>query len=100
MDYTNTPGGLISVPKEFTKYPVGIAPQEDTEDRLVNKPPHYTKGKIEVIDFIEDQKLGFHLGGVVKYICRSPHKGTRIIDLKKAQNLLGRYIKLVEEGNA
>ena len=27
----------------------------------VNHPSHYTSGKIEVIDFIEDQKLNMHL---------------------------------------
>lgn len=26
----------------------------------VNHPSHYTSGKIEVIDFIEDQRLDFH----------------------------------------
>ena len=31
----------------------------------VNHPAHYTDGKIEVIDFIEDKKLGFHLGNAV-----------------------------------
>ena len=33
-------------------------------------PNHYKKGKIEVIDFIEDQKLDFCEGNVVKYLCR------------------------------
>ena len=37
----------------------------------VNHPDHYTSGKIEVIDFIEDQHLGFHLGNAVKYISRA-----------------------------
>lgn len=40
----------------------------------VNHPPHYTDGKIEVIDFIEDKKLGFHLGNAVKYIARAGKK--------------------------
>lgn len=31
----------------------------------VDHPSHYNKGKIEVIDFIEDQQLPFHLGNVV-----------------------------------
>jgi len=37
---------------------------------IVNHPPHYTSGKIEVIDFIDDQKLGFYEGQVVKYVAR------------------------------
>lgn len=38
---------------------------------MVDHPAHYNKGKIEVIDFIEDQQLPFHLGNVVKYIARA-----------------------------
>jgi hypothetical protein len=34
----------------------------------VNHPSHYNMGKIEVIDAIEDWKLGFHAGNVVKYV--------------------------------
>lgn len=60
---------------------------------LVNRPPHYVTGKIEVIDFIEDQQLGFHLGNVIKYVCRSRHKGQEIQDLKKARWYLDRFIQ-------
>lgn len=60
---------------------------------MVNRPPHYMTGKIEVIDFIEDQKLDYHLGNVVKYICRSPHKGREFEDLSKAQWYLMRAIE-------
>ncbi|MFQ5737366.1 MAG: DUF3310 domain-containing protein, partial [Thermodesulfobacteriota bacterium] len=60
-------------------------------------PPHYTQGKIEVIDFIEDQGLGYPDGNVVKYVCRHRHKGTPLADLKKARWYLDRLIKRVEE---
>jgi hypothetical protein len=60
---------------------------------LVNHPAHYTQGKIETIDFIEDKQLDYHLGNVVKYITRAKHKGTELQDLKKAQWYLNRYIK-------
>lgn len=40
----------------------------------VNHPSHYTDGNIEVIDYIEDKQLGFHLGNVVKYISRAGKK--------------------------
>lgn len=62
----------------------------------VNRPAHYNMGRIPVIDFIEDQKLPYHLGNVVKYICRSAHKGTEIQDLKKAQWYLNRWIENLE----
>ena len=51
---------------------------------LINKPPHYNKGSIEVWDFIEDQQLGYLPGNAIKYICRYRYKGTPITDLDKA----------------
>ena len=61
----------------------------------VNHPAHYTDGKIEVIDFIEDKKLGFHLGNTVKYICRAGKKDPEktIEDLQKAEWYLHREIQ-------
>lgn len=65
-----------------------------TED-VINHPSHYTRGKIEVIDFIEDQQLPYHLGKVIKYIARAGYKGDKIEDLKKARWYLDRYINEV-----
>lgn len=59
---------------------------------MVNQPPHYTKGGIETIDFIEAKDLNYNLGNVVKYVTRSGLKGTRIEDLKKAKWYLEREI--------
>lgn len=52
----------------------------------VNHPSHYTDGKIEVIDFIEDKNFGFNLGNAIKYISRAGKKSpdTKIQDLQKA----------------
>ena len=52
------------------------------------KVSHYNKGKIEVIDFIQDKELNFNLGNVIKYISRAKHKGTELQDLKKALDYL------------
>lgn len=68
---------------------------KENED-LVNHPEHYTKGKIEVIEFIEDQDLEYHESNVVKYVARAKHKGKRIEDLKKALWYLDRKIRLLE----
>jgi hypothetical protein len=65
----------------------------------VNHPKHYTFGTIEVIDVIEDWDLGFCLGNTVKYIARSPHKGTELQDLKKAAWYLQRQISRLEQRN-
>lgn len=73
----------------------------------VNHPSHYTYGKIEVIDFIEDKQLDFLLGNAVKYIARAGHKADQgktikektIEDLKKAVWYLNRKIKGLESGD-
>jgi hypothetical protein len=62
----------------------------------VDHPPHYNFGKIEVIDFIEDQQLGFHEGNTVKYVARARHKGRELEDLKKARWYLDRKIQQLE----
>lgn len=65
----------------------------------VNSPSHYTDGKIEVIDYIEDKKLGFCLGNAIKYISRAGKKNEEDIatDIKKAIWYLNRYLKQLEE---
>lgn len=68
-----------------------------TEHDPVKKPAHYNFGNLEVIDVIEDWRLGYHLGNVVKYIARAPHKGEELQDLKKGLWYLQRYIKMVEK---
>ena len=64
----------------------------------INHPSHYTDGKIEVIDFIEDKKLNYHRGNVVKYIARAGKKdpAKELEDLKKARWYLDREIKNME----
>ena len=61
-------------------------------DQMINAPKHYTAGKYEVIDVIEDWKLGFRLANVVKYIARAEHKGNPLVDLYKALWYLNREI--------
>lgn len=66
----------------------------------VNHPSYYTDGKIETIDFIEDKKLNFNLGNVVKYVSRCGKKKSKglsteakaLEDLKKARFYLEREI--------
>jgi len=72
-----------------------LKPQNDS----VNHPSHYTDGKIEVIDFIEDKKLGYHLGNACKYICRCRLKNggkDKVQDLRKAIWYIERQIHLWE----
>jgi len=66
------------------------------EKDMVNHPLHYTKGKIEVVDFIEDQNTTYFIGNVIKYCCRYRYKGNPVQDLKKARFYLDREIKRLE----
>lgn len=72
------------------------------EVKNVEHPSHYNFGKIEVIDFIEDQKLGFHLGNAIKYICRAGKKDPKKTreDLDKAIWYINRYKRTIEEKTA
>lgn len=67
----------------------------------VNHPSHYNDGKIEVIDYIENANLGFHLGNAIKYISRAGKKDSADYreDLKKATWYIKRYCKSVDSGN-
>jgi hypothetical protein len=64
------------------------------KDDLVTHPEHYTFGKYEVIDVLEDwfpaDPLLWQVG---KYIARAGRKGSLIEDLKKAAWYLQRRIK-------
>ena len=57
-------------------------------------PAHYQRGKIQVWDFIADQKLDFFAGNIVKYICRAGHKDDKVQDLKKVKAYIDKYIEL------
>ena len=66
---------------------------DNDEEDNVNHPSHYTDGKYEVIDFIEDYQLPYHVGNAVKYISRAGKKDEDcyIEDLKKAEWYLFRW---------
>lgn len=63
------------------------APQDE-----VNHPPHYTGGKVECIEVLEQLGLDFRLSNVIKYIWRHREKGG-VKDLRKALWYLERYIE-------
>lgn len=65
----------------------------------VNHPAHYNDGKIEVIEFIEDKALGFHLGNAIKYIARAGKKDPAKLteDLEKAIWYVKRFIEIQKE---
>ncbi len=66
-----------------------------TKKDVVNQPPHYTYGDIEVIDYIEQvtkdypAEMAFAIGNAIKYISRAQHKNGKE-DLAKARWYLQR----------
>ena len=72
-------------------------------DDLVNRPAHYTQGRFEAIDVIEDAiehapdpASGSLLGNTLKYLLRAWLKGNTIQDLCKARWYLNRLIGHLE----
>lgn len=68
----------------------------------VNHPAHYNSGKIEVIDYIEDQQLDFCLGNVIKYVSRAGKKDPqkKREDLEKALWYLERELGVNKNSKA
>jgi hypothetical protein len=69
----------------------------------VKRPQHYTRGEVEVIDYIEQvvkdypPEVAYHIGNVLKYLSRAPHKGAMQQDLEKAEWYLRRAINRVAQ---
>ena len=65
---------------------------------IINHRAHYTDGKSEVIEFIEDKNLNYHKGNAIKYICRAGKKDPQkeIEDLQKAIWYINREIKNIK----
>lgn len=74
----------------------GMIENEMKKSDAVTHPSHYNQGRIEVIEFIEDQKLGYHLGNAVKYLCRAGKKDSSKLeeDLDKAIWYIRRHVEL------
>jgi len=71
----------------------------------ITKPPHYTQGPIECRDAIDSMLTGDGSGGavdfyraqVVKYLWRMPHKGSPLVDARKADFYLHHLINKLEQ---
>ena len=67
--------------------------------KTTDGPWYYQQGSIQVWDFIRDQKLNFHLGNAIKYICRYGKKGdynAQVSDIKKAIHYLNDELNNLE----
>lgn len=92
-------GNIVTTNAEETK-------SKNSVTDNINSPSHYNSGKIEVINFIEDQNLNFSRGNAIKYIARAgKKKGSgvdemadvvkEIEDLGKAMWYIKREIKRI-----
>lgn len=73
----------------------GIAKRKE-QKRDATNPSHYSRWKIEPIDFIMANNLDFLRGNIIKYIMRYDAKGG-LEDLKKARDYLDRLITKTEK---
>lgn len=64
-------------------------------------PAHYQLGKIQVWDFINDQKLNYFSGNIIKYLCRAGNKQgeSAMDDLLKARKYLDKLIEIAGESS-
>jgi molybdopterin-guanine dinucleotide biosynthesis protein A len=84
--------------EEFSEYVHDLL-KVDTEHDMVNSPAHYTQGRVEAIEVIEDSIinapspfLGFLQGQVLKYMLRLWHKKNSKEDAEKAKWYLNKLI--------
>ena len=94
--YKNTISGSLYHPNDHNLMDKQMFPKKDEADN-VNHPPHYNKGGLEAIDYIQQQlDNGFSdylEGNIIKYLHRYKYKHG-VEDLKKAEWYLK---KLIEE---
>ena len=69
--------------------------ERSKESMNESDPKHYSNLPIEPWDFIQQNKLDFFEGNVIKYICRWKNKGG-VDDLRKAIT----YIEKIIEGES
>lgn len=104
FNYANMQSRIITTKNKTMSTKTKKASSSSKED-MVNHPPHYKAGGIEVIDYLqaklsEEEFSGYLKGNVMKYVSRAGKKGgdifTHAEDLKKAQWYMN---KLVETTN-
>ena len=83
--------------------PIEMSLRKSNEPDMIQKPPHYNKFTFQPIDIIAEVtnhyegSTAFHIGTVLKYLCRAPFKGKLLEDLKKANYYLMRAIEEMED---
>lgn len=94
---TKTDKPDFSMDKIISEVEAAIAKGKAQKADTTN-PSHYSRWKIEPLDFIMANNLDFLRGNIIKYIMRYDAKGG-IDDLKKARVYLDKLIEKVERKN-
>lgn len=66
------------------------------KEEPVEQQSHYTRFKIQPLEFCKANNLGYLEGNVIKYVCRYPYKGTPLRDLQKARDYINHLIDKLE----
>ena len=97
--YATSPAVLGSPSNDTIWFGENLFPKEEEKNDSVNSPSHYTSGKTEVIDIIEDAVkdapaniYGMLQSQVLKYMLRVWLKDNPLEDMKKARWYLDRLI--------
>ena len=106
FDYRNNDKyRLVDTEEVFSKITDGLNTIKN-QHNMVNSPAHYTRGRVEAIDTIEDAiqdaptvAEGMLQGQVLKYILRLWLKEKPLQDAKKARWYLDRLIKKLEDSD-
>jgi hypothetical protein len=84
----------------FVYVPELAEPKSAVDKRMVESPSHYTTGKTETIDYIEqtiltyrqEPTVGYAVGQAIKYLSRAALKGAMAQDLAKAKWYIDRAL--------
>jgi hypothetical protein len=93
---------FANVGPEAWEQPDGYNTEQDED--MVNSPSHYTYGKVECIEGIEESMTpeafkGYCKGACLKYLWRYERKDKPLEDLQKCQWYLNRLVGVVEAEN-
>lgn len=94
--------GLTAVIRDLRNDPLDAAipvwqqPSRAGSYNSITRPAHYARFKIEPIEFIKANNIGYLAGNVIKYVCRYDAKdGLR--DLRKAAEYINHMIRDLEK---
>ena len=83
---------------EYSKHIKEDKPKEKKKKGMRGNAIHYENNKgYDVIDFVQDYKLNFNRGNVVKYIARAGKKDDELQDLYKAKDYIEREIQYIRD---